>query len=631
MEISLLLILGRIQVCFYHFSYSEMSLFLLSAVLILHIILTLTYLYLLLDSAMQKSIPDPSWALPNVKECLSKSDICKNGVISLALSTEDALPQSHTEVLNNDELLENADYASHDSVVSAVTDSGNCSASQTSNGTSPMPNAELEDEAVAKPENCHFRNATPDLSTGSGELNCTVPSNAPKFSNFNEDLIDGDRTLNISSETLVDDSSQLSADILTSPINNLSDELSSTEHSDGQEKVSKSEAAIAVNNVEGQQSGPSSFPSTVATDNDDGDPDEFGVWSSSTVPLELNSALATIASQSNLDSEPMSDCAVFTSPLESQVSKSLDGLEDNDCVRGMIIPDIPGLGDIDDCDDDEFGEFRGTECPDKCSSGAQSIDEPDYDIHFQSPSRRPTLVLSDNVANVTDTQTVHTVEESQDPMDVSSNEPNINSLEENTSVMCNSTEEEICVTNFPSNLSSQDPTFTGDFADEFADFSQAEVEENPASNVWAQAAHTASSIQTSLPSQDPLEFDDFDDYESAEFQSADQKTNPEPPSNSQFDLDTIRSTLGEVLKENFPVPDGNYRSTELENMGTSGLSGLVLDVEESDIWQGLRDLEATPSLSFQWPGSHSNRGLLGALNIDSRNIVSIIDFQPVRL
>jgi hypothetical protein len=40
------------------------------------------------------------------------------------------------------------------------------------------------------------------------------------------------------------------------------------------------------------------------------------------------------------------------------------------------------------------------------------------------------------------------------------------------------------------------------------------------------------------------------------------------------------------------------------------------------VWVKLQDMESSHALSYQWSGSASNKGLLVALGIDSRNIVS---------
>ena len=40
------------------------------------------------------------------------------------------------------------------------------------------------------------------------------------------------------------------------------------------------------------------------------------------------------------------------------------------------------------------------------------------------------------------------------------------------------------------------------------------------------------------------------------------------------------------------------------------------------VWLKLQDMERSHALSYQWSGSATNKGLLVALGIDSRNIVS---------
>lgn len=43
-----------------------------------------------------------------------------------------------------------------------------------------------------------------------------------------------------------------------------------------------------------------------------------------------------------------------------------------------------------------------------------------------------------------------------------------------------------------------------------------------------------------------------------------------------------------------------------------------------EVWNGLRVMENTPALKYQWPHSHCNNLLLRAINIDARNIVSLV-------
>lgn len=51
----------------------------------------------------------------------------------------------------------------------------------------------------------------------------------------------------------------------------------------------------------------------------------------------------------------------------------------------------------------------------------------------------------------------------------------------------------------------------------------------------------------------------------------------------------------------------------------------TIDREMGDgvqVWNGLRLMENTPALKYQWQQSHCSDLLLRAINIDARNIVS---------
>lgn len=56
---------------------------------------------------------------------------------------------------------------------------------------------------------------------------------------------------------------------------------------------------------------------------------------------------------------------------------------------------------------------------------------------------------------------------------------------------------------------------------------------------------------------------------------------------------------------------------KLENID---LKPLIVDTDK--VWEGLKHVEETNALSYQWTNSVSNNALLGSLGIDSRNIVS---------
>lgn len=54
---------------------------------------------------------------------------------------------------------------------------------------------------------------------------------------------------------------------------------------------------------------------------------------------------------------------------------------------------------------------------------------------------------------------------------------------------------------------------------------------------------------------------------------------------------------------------------------------LKLLINKTDkVWQNVKSVEETNALTYQWANSSSNNGLLNALGIDSRNIVSTHTF-----
>jgi hypothetical protein len=54
------------------------------------------------------------------------------------------------------------------------------------------------------------------------------------------------------------------------------------------------------------------------------------------------------------------------------------------------------------------------------------------------------------------------------------------------------------------------------------------------------------------------------------------------------------------------------------------LQNLDNELNESQVWQGLKDVDSSPALNYNWTKSESNNFFLASLSIDSRNIVSLI-------
>ncbi|KAK3930078.1 Aftiphilin [Frankliniella fusca] len=562
------------------------------------------------EPSIPNMIPDTSWKLASPEEF--QSEIFENGGVPHNLLDEDKIPKFHVNGLGDEEILQNSDNTSHDSVLSAVTDSGNCSASQNSSGASPMPIVDTDDELSSKGTVTVFQsNIDPNQLTG-GIQNSGSELPNDILPDSNQSKCDTEMT-----EGLEDQSSEVNSSATESErfdfISRSHIEVESTEG-----VVSEGIQVSRFSIDEPEDSVLDSVRSTIDDINLSSEECRVQNDSRPSFALEEHKTLEKNVSQEKLNHMTVEKITnvLESTPTSENVSKPKDcSLEESDCVRAMIIPDIPGLEDNNDDDDDEFGEFSATTSPVKRSSVAQSLDDYNDDPQFDSPSRRPTLVLTDETKETDVNISPLVWNEATDSvgmqLDRGSPPPTFNSLEGN----CLEIADDACgmPLNYFNNESSQE--------DEFADFAQAQDSgETSVSDVWAQAAQAAqTSASKSFPSQEPLEFDDFDDFESAEFQSATPKNEPATSNSSLFDLQIIKSRLDVLLKENFPLPDGSSVS-EMEGI-TSTISGIILDVEESSVWQGLRDLEATPSLSFQWPGSQSNRGLLGALNIDSRNIL----------
>ncbi|KAE8750125.1 hypothetical protein FOCC_FOCC003249 [Frankliniella occidentalis] len=556
-----------------------------------------------LEPSIPKMIPDTSWTVPSSREL--QSEIFENGVVALNMLNEDKVPKFQVNGLGDEEILQNSDNTSHDSVLSGVTDSGNCSASQNSSGASPMPVVDMEDELSSKVTALQ-PNGSPNLlptevqNSDSEVPNCII-------SETNQINSDNEVTAGVREQFFKVNSSitELENPGISSK-DNLTEESIGKPDTDHSPVVDKTEVAVL-----------DSVPTLI--NNTSSSSEEFEAWNAGETSLTMEQR--KVLPEENIVEERLNHLTANTNddtmvPAIIRESNSKEEEpEENDFIRAMIIPDMPGLDDDDsdnhgdEDDEDDFGEFSGTISPAKPSSSSQSFDEFNDEPQFDSPSRRPTLVLADETKENDDINI---------PPSVLNEIPHSLGMPFETPPIT-------CTSNSPpeTHLCSAEDEDTHSNSDgEFADFAQAQDNEKSVSDVWAQAAQAAqaSAVPNAFSSQEPLEFDDFDDFETAEFQSAPPKIEPDCTLSSLFDLKTIKSRLDELLKENFPLPEGSCPFSEMESI-SSALSGIILDVEESSVWQGLRDLEATPSLSFQWPGSHSNRGLLGALNIDSRNIL----------
>lgn len=139
-----------------------------------------------------------------------------------------------------------------------------------------------------------------------------------------------------------------------------------------------------------------------------------------------------------------------------------------------------------------------------------------------------------------------------------------------------------------SNDKPQEITPNDDFDDDFGEFTSTNVEE----------------IR-----QEP-EFDDFGDF--SEFSKSESEN--EQPITLVLNKENAASNTAAILTEIFP--EINENTTEFREN----------EVEKNDkIFNELKDVTETNALLYQWSKSSSQNLLLKALNIDTRNIVRLID------
>ncbi|XP_071454059.1 aftiphilin isoform X2 [Hetaerina americana] len=77
------------------------------------------------------------------------------------------------------------------------------------------------------------------------------------------------------------------------------------------------------------------------------------------------------------------------------------------------------------------------------------------------------------------------------------------------------------------------------------------------------------------------------------------------------EADPLVETLAELAFQSLPAGDDKDVSSE----------NLQANLHFGQVWKQLQDVESTHALSYQWGGSSSNKTLLSALAIDSRNIL----------
>ncbi|KAL1460990.1 hypothetical protein WDU94_012923 [Cyamophila willieti] len=114
-----------------------------------------------------------------------------------------------------------------------------------------------------------------------------------------------------------------------------------------------------------------------------------------------------------------------------------------------------------------------------------------------------------------------------------------------------------------------------------------------------------------------------------------QSTVTPPPTESKNDTD---DEFGDFTSENVSASEATPPHTQkkfdinsldmlnlfeksTQELPECSISTLDQILSQDEAWHRLHDIENTPALSYQWSNSESNKALLSALNIDTRNII----------
>jgi len=149
-------------------------------------------------------------------------------------------------------------------------------------------------------------------------------------------------------------------------------------------------------------------------------------------------------------------------------------------------------------------------------------------------------------------------------------------------------------------------THDGDDGDDFGDFTNGvTIEEFAVFESPVVDGPTGSWAAVTRPVPAAIDDYEFDDFETAEFQYA-------PVNCVGFEDGKLTQKLQALIDILFPLTS----SINFVEMSVAPLAERL-----ATVWLKLQDMERSHALSYQWSGSATNKGLLVALGIDSRNIL----------
>ncbi|CAG2160544.1 unnamed protein product [Oppiella nova] len=261
-----------------------------------------------------------------------------------------------------------------------------------------------------------------------------------------------------------------------------------------------------------------------------------------------------------------------TEPIETNVDKELEDIEDNKDVFTDELNNIESGVHEEDDDFADFSSFRFTKCED---NGNQFDDSSDQSLSFYNSKNLSEISVTDCVPNV----------------DNNSNAIKSSEVIANTEVLDDNESD-----------------------DDFADFASAQ----PVFNTHLQSVpdlKANSSSSTQFEDNDS-EFADFSSFQTNNtINGFIAPVENEMVSQSVPDSDQLTQLFAQLfpLEETISCDENSqYISRDLFNR---------CDQNSKNLWKQLQDLESAPSLKLRWPNSHSFQLLLTALNIDPRNIL----------
>lgn len=147
--------------------------------------------------------------------------------------------------------------------------------------------------------------------------------------------------------------------------------------------------------------------------------------------------------------------------------------------------------------------------------------------------------------------------------------------------------------------------------DDFGDFEfSSSVKVDDKINVPSTSTNDELSLKQKAVDDDDDQFDEFGDFN--DYSTQEEFVSADIPANLKLSLTKVPANVEKIVGDAFSIAESTVPNYE------------YIDFMNNDVFRQVQDIENTNALSYQWANSESQKMLLQALNIDSRNIVSFI-------